>query len=151
MLNNLGDPRTSTAAAVRAGLTVVGTELTGGGGVSREGVRVCERGVGNVLRHLRVVEAGSSDAAAQRRPVFEIPGAAGYVYAPVDGVFECWHDLGDTVEEGQPAGAVHFLHDPGRPPEIARFGCSGTLYARRSPGHTVRGNCVSVVVTEYEG
>ncbi|MGH6921805.1 MAG: succinylglutamate desuccinylase/aspartoacylase family protein, partial [Geminicoccaceae bacterium] len=147
------DPRTSTAAAVRAGLTVVGTELTGGGGVSREGLRVCERGVGNVLRHLGLLEAGEPDSAPSDRdkPVFEIPGPAGYVYAPADGVFEAFHALGDQVEAGQPAGAIHFLDDPGRPPELARFACSGTLYARRSFGRAVRGNCVSVVITEHTG
>jgi hypothetical protein len=45
VLNNLGDPRTSTAAAVRRGLTVVGTELGSAGAVSIEGIAVCERGV----------------------------------------------------------------------------------------------------------
>jgi uncharacterized protein len=150
VLNNLGDPRTSTAAAVRAGLTVVGTELTGGGGVTREGVRVCERGVGNVLRHLGVLDAGDAPA-SPAKPLFEIPGSKGYVYAPADGVFEAFHDLGDAVEEGQPAGAVHFLDDPGRPPAVARFACSGTLFSRRAPGHTVRGHCVSVVITEHTG
>ncbi len=144
-LDNLGDPRTSTASAVRAGLTVVGTELTGGGGVSREGLQVCERGVRNVLAHLGILEG---DAPADPgKPVFEIPGPAGYVYAPADGVFEAFHELGDRVEAGEPAGAIHFLDDPGRPPELARFACSGTLFARRAFGRAVRGNCVGVVIT----
>jgi N2-acetyl-L-2,4-diaminobutanoate deacetylase len=144
-LDNLGDPRTSTASAVRAGLTVVGTELTGGGGVSREGLAVCERGVRNILRHLGVL-AGDTPSGPSK-PVFEIPGPAGYVYAPADGVFEAWHELGDRVEAGEPAGAIHFLDDPARPPELARFACSGTLFARRAFGRAVRGNCVSVVIT----
>ena len=147
-IDNLGDPRTSTVAAVRAGLTVVGTELTGGGGVSREGVRVGERGVRNVLYHLGVLESGEPAPSGAAKPVFQIPGPPGYVYAPADGVFEAWHDLGDRVEAGQPAGAIHFLDDPGRPPELARFACTGTLYARRSFGRVARGNCVSVVITE---
>jgi predicted deacylase len=148
-INNLGDPRTSTASAVRAGLTVVGTELTGGGGVSPEGLRVCERGMGNVLRHLGVLEGEQPAPSGETKPVFGIPGPVGYVYAPADGVFEASHELGDQVEAGQPAGAVHFLDDPGRPPEIARFACSGMLYARRAPGRAVRGNCVSVVATPH--
>jgi predicted deacylase len=147
-INNLGDPRTSTATAVRAGLTVVGTELTGGGGVSRDGVQVGWRGVRNVLGHLGVLE-GEPAPPDPEKPVFAIPGPAGYVYAPADGVFEAWHELGERVEAGEPAGAIHFLDDPGRAPEIARFGCAGTLYARRSFGRVVRGNCVCVVVTEH--
>jgi predicted deacylase len=68
MVDNLGDPRTSTAAAVRAGLTVVGTELTGGGGVSRDRLRICERGVRNVLAHPGVLEAsGAAPPSANRR------------------------------------------------------------------------------------
>jgi N-alpha-acetyl-L-2,4-diaminobutyrate deacetylase len=149
MINNLGDPRTSTAAAVRAGLTVVGTELTGGGGVTREGLRVCERGVRNVLRHLGVLEGEAPAPSGEAGPVYGIPGPAGYVYAPADGVFETFHALGDQVEAGEPAGAIHFLDDPGRPPELARFACSGTLYARRAFGRAARGNCVSVVITEH--
>jgi hypothetical protein len=43
---------------------------------------------------------------------------------------------------------TYFLDDPERPPELARFACSGTLYARRAFGRALRGNCVSVVITE---
>ncbi len=146
-IDNLGDPRTSTASAVRAGLTVVGTEVTGGGGVNREGLCICERGVRNVLSHLGVRE-GKPAPPGDAKPVYGIPGPTGYVFAPADGVFEAFHDLGDQVEAGQPAGAIHFMEDPGRQPEMARFGCSGMLYARRAFGRAVRGNCVSVVVTE---
>jgi predicted deacylase len=148
MIDNLGDPRTSTASAVRAGLTVVGTELTGGGGVTRQGLQVCERGVRGVLGHLGVIEAPPAPRDDERRLV-RIPGPVGYVFAPAAGVFEAFHELGETVEEGQPAGQVHLLDDPARPPEIARFRSSGMLYSKRAPGRVERGNCVSVVVTDY--
>jgi N2-acetyl-L-2,4-diaminobutanoate deacetylase len=147
-IDNLGDPRTSTASAMRAGLTVVGTELTGGGGVTREGLSVCERGVRNVLAHLGVLE-GEAAPLDRDRPIFKIPGPPGYVLAPADGVFEAFHEPGQPVDAGQPAGAVHFLADPGRPPEVVRFRHSGMLYARRAPGRVVAGNCVCVVVSEY--
>ena len=51
---NLGDQRISTATACRAELVTVGTELGGGGRVSREALEVCRRGVRNVLAHLGV-------------------------------------------------------------------------------------------------
>ncbi|HET6518452.1 MAG TPA: succinylglutamate desuccinylase/aspartoacylase family protein [Geminicoccaceae bacterium] len=70
VLNNLGDPHTSTASAVRNDLVVVGTELGGGGAVSMAGLAVCERGVNNVLAHLGVIEA-----TAERPPrVSRAPG-----------------------------------------------------------------------------
>jgi N2-acetyl-L-2,4-diaminobutanoate deacetylase len=149
-IDNLGDPRTSTASAVRAGLTVVGTELTGGGGVRLEGLTVCERGVRNVLAHLGVLESEPAASPDRGRPIFKIPGLPGYVLAPADGVFEAFCELGEPVEAGQPAGAVHFLDDPGRPPEPAHFRHSGVLYAKRTFGRVVRGNCVCVVVSEYD-
>jgi predicted deacylase len=79
----------------------------------------------------------------------QIPGPPGYVLAPASGVFEAFHELGDTVEEGQPAGQVHFLDDPARTPAVAHFRTSGMLYSKRAPGRVERGNCVSVVVTDY--
>jgi hypothetical protein len=147
MLDNLGDPRTSTASAVRAGLTVVGTELTGGGGVSREGLRLAERGVRNVLAQLGVIQAGAGAPPSGTSRLTQIPGPAGYVFAPIGGVFEAFHELGDPVEAGESAGQVHVLDDPARPPEVVRFKISGTLYSRRAFGRVERGNCVSVVVT----
>jgi len=149
MLDNLGDPRTSTAAAVRAGLTVVGTELTGGGGVNRQGLEVCERGVRNVLAHLGVLETTGDAQPAGNRRVTRIPGPAAYVFAPRAGVFEAFHELGETVEAGQPAGQVHTLDAPAEPPEVVRFRISGTLYSKRTFGRVERGNCVSVVITDY--
>lgn len=142
-LNNLGDPRTSTAAAVRAGLTTVGTELGSGGAVSIEALEVAERGVRNLLAHFGVAER---DSVPKAQPDLKrIPGSAGYVYAPAAGVFEPLHRRGDKVEAGETAGFVHFLAEPARAPEPCRYGATGTLYARRHPGRVERGNCVAVV------
>ncbi|NIO07527.1 MAG: succinylglutamate desuccinylase, partial [Deltaproteobacteria bacterium] len=74
-----------------------------------------------------------------------------YVYAPANGVFQPFHELGATVEAGQEAGCVNFLDDPGREPVVVRFKCSGVLFGRRVPGLVVRGNNVAIVVTKYEG
>ena len=81
--------------------------------------------------------------------VTQIPGPAGYVFAPRAGVFEPFHELGEAVEAGQPAGQVHTLDAPAEPPEVAYFRTSGTLYSRRAFGRVERGNCVSVVVTDH--
>ncbi len=55
VISNLGDPRTATAAACRAGLVTVGTEMAGGGTVSPEALALCRRGVRNVLAHVGVL------------------------------------------------------------------------------------------------
>ena len=151
-LNNLGDPRTSTASAVRAGLTTVGTELGSGGTVSREALEVAEQGVFNVLGHLDVMEPTRRAAAStQREPRLKtIPGSAGYVHAPIDGVFESFHRRWDLVEAGEPAGVVHFLDKPERTPELCYYKISGLLFAQRHPGRVAKGNCVAVVAVDFD-
>lgn len=156
VLDNLGDPRTSTASAVQAGLVTVGAELGRGGAVSRDALDVGTRGVRNVLAHLGVMDASvvpptaSPLAGARERRVVRVPGTAGYVYAPAAGVFEPFHDKDDLVEAGAPAGLVHFLAEPTREPVAAPFKCSGRVFARRQPGRVEAGNCVAVVVEDFD-
>lgn len=150
VIDNLGDPRTATASAVRAGLTCVGTEMGGGGTVSAEALEVCKQGVHNVLAHLGVLPPAPAPPAAVTR-LMQIPGPQGYVYATADGVFEPFHPLGAEVRAGEPAGQIHFLTSPGRAPEPLRYRTDGIVYGRRQPGFVKPGNCCVVVVTPYVG
>lgn len=150
VIDNLGDPRTSTAASVRAGLTTVGTEMGGGGTVSPETLKICRRGVRSVLAHLGILPHVAGRDESPRR-VLAIPGPAGYVFAGSDGVFESFHPLGTKVKAGEEAGRVHHLTDPARPPEALTFAADGILYGRRQPGRVVPGNCCLVVAAEYRG
>ncbi|MGH9174700.1 MAG: succinylglutamate desuccinylase/aspartoacylase family protein, partial [Vicinamibacterales bacterium] len=150
VIDNLGDPRTSTATSVRAGLTTVGTEMGGGGAVSPEALKICRRGVRNVLAHLGILPPVRREEEKRRR-VLAIPGASGYVFAGSDGVFESFHPLGTEVRAGEEAGRVHHLTDPSSPPEPLTFAADGILYGRRQPGRVVPGNCCLVVAAEYRG
>ena len=143
-IDNRGDPRTATASAARAGLTVTGTEMAGGGGVSLDAVALCRRGVRNVLAHLGVLPAEMADPPKAASPVYELPANA-YVLATDEGVFEPYHANGATVRAGQPAGRIHFLVDPARPPVELAYECDGILYGRRQPGKVRPGNCCLVV------
>jgi N2-acetyl-L-2,4-diaminobutanoate deacetylase len=151
VIGNLGDPRTATAAACRAGLVTVGTEIAGGGTVSREALALCRRGVRNVLSHLGVLATGAPEPPQGDRCLLELPGAAAYVFSNIDGVFEPFHDLGHAVYAGEPAGLVHTLWDPGRPPEQLSYQADGILYGRRQPGRVRPGNCCLVVAASYGG
>lgn len=151
VIDNFGDPRTSTASAVRAGLTSVATEMGGGGTVSPDALQVCKRGVHNVLSHLGVLPSAKTPPAASATRLMQIPGAKGHVYATEGGVFEPFHANGTEVREGQPAGQIHFLTNPGRAPELLRYGTDGTVYGRRQPGLVKPGNCCLVVVTPFTG
>ena len=55
----------------------------------------------------------SRDRRPRRRGSCRFPGGKGYVYATADGVFEPFHANGAEVREGEPAGQIHFLTNPG--------------------------------------
>ena len=66
-------------------------------------------------------------------------------------MFEPFHENGITVREGQPAGRIHFLTDPGRAPETFLYRADGMLYGRRQPGRVRPGNCCLVVAAPFAG
>ena len=144
VVDNLGDTRTAVATAVKAGLTTIGTELAGAGTVNNQALSICRRGIRNVLSHLGILDAPIETQTFSEK-VLKVPGAKGFVYAEEDGVFESFHKLGDEVKEGDPAGQIHQLLNPERPPLVLRFSTSGIIYGRRSPGRVKQGNCCLVV------
>jgi N2-acetyl-L-2,4-diaminobutanoate deacetylase len=154
VIDNMGEPRTATATAIRAGLVTVGTEMAGAGRVSLDALALCRRGVRGVLAHLGVLDpalAGAAANAPDAGPLLCLDGPDAHVFAPVEGVFEPFHPLGAAVSAGEPAGAVHFPWDPARAPERLAYTASGLLYARRQQGHVRPGNCCLVVASPYSG
>jgi N-alpha-acetyl-L-2,4-diaminobutyrate deacetylase len=151
VIGNLGEPRTATAAACRAGLVTVGTEMAGGGTVSIDALKICRRGVRNVLAHFGVLAPEEAEPPRASGPLLELPGTAAYVFASADGVFEPFHAKGHEVSAGEPAGRIHFPWDPVRPPELLHYQSGGTLFGRRYPGRVRPGNCCLVVASPYRG
>lgn len=150
LVDNLGETRTSTAAAGLMGLTVVGTEMAGGGTVGADALTLCRRGIRNVLKHAGVLQ-GKAELPAEPPRMLRVAGPQAYVLAPEDGVFEAAAPLGATVEAGDIAGRLHFLHDPAREPVELRHAVDGVVFAKRHPGRVVRGNCCLVVARSYDG
>lgn len=147
VISNRGDPRTSTASAVRAGLVAVGTEMAGGGTVSPDAVGICRRGVRNLLHHFGVLEdENHQPSSAASRGLYEL-GAKAHVLATDEGVFEPYHKLGTQVRAGDGAGRIHFLGDPGRSPVELRYEADGVVYGLRHPGKVRPGNCCAVAAT----
>ena len=151
VIDNLGEPRTSTATAVRKGLITVGTEMAGAGTVSLDALAICRRGVRNVLSHLGVLPSAGSPVSAKPDGILRIPGHDGYVLATTNGVFEPFHPLGTRVSIRQAAGRIHDLGDPSREPEILHYAADGIVYGRRQLGRVVVGNCCVIVASEYNG
>ena len=151
MIPNLGDPRTATACACQAGLVTIGTEMAGGGSVSREALALCRTGVRNVLVHLGVLPDKYATPVSGDDRVLELPGGNSYVYATMDGIFESFHALGTEVKKGEPAGRIHCTWDATRQPETLHYGADGVLYGRRQPGRVRPGNCCLTVAQPYQG
>lgn len=149
VIDNRGDPRTATASAAAAGLTVVGTEMAGGGTVSLDALALCRSGVRNVLVHLGVLPRSMATPAAEPK-LYDLCATA-HVLSEEDGVFEPQHRLGTEVQAGDIAGRIHFLANPGRTPVELRYGASGIVYGRRQPGRVRPGNCCLVVASPYAG
>ncbi|RYE10561.1 MAG: succinylglutamate desuccinylase [Hyphomicrobiales bacterium] len=149
VIANMGDQRTATATACAAGLITVGTEMRGRGTVSLDALEICRRGVRNVLAHLGVMEGTPPRDAGADRQILELSGAAAYVYAPTDGVFEPFHQLGERVSAGQPAGRVRRIWDLTAEPVTVHYGIDGIVYGQRHPGRVSLGNCCVVVASPY--
>ena len=151
VIDNMGDPRTATAAACRSGLVTSGTEMAGGGTVRPEALAICRRGVKNVLAHLGVLPAEEKAAPRNDGKLLELPGADAHVFATMDGIFEPFHAHGRDVRKGEAAGRIHCTWDPARAPETVHYQADGILYGLRQPGRVRPGNCCAVVAAPYRG
>ncbi len=151
VISNLGDPRTATAAACRAGLVTMGTEMGGGGTVSPEALAICRRGVRNVLAHLGLLPPERAEPRHGNGQILELPGSSAFVFATMDGIFEPFHAKGRDVRAGEPAGRIHCTWDPTRPSETLHYQADGILFGRRQQGRVRPGNCCLVVAAPYRG
>jgi predicted deacylase len=144
-----GEDRTLTAAAARKGVMHVGSELGGGGTLTRAALATAEGGLRRVLHMMGSLVEKPKEKAPPTR-VMEVRGSDYYVYAPDAGFFEPLVELGDEVSAGQPAGVVHFPDTPWREPSLASFQRAGTVICKRMPCRTERGDCLFHVGTPYK-
>ena len=73
VIDNLGDPRTAGAAAVRVGLTTVGTEMAGGGIVRSDALSICKRGVQNIMSHLGIIPVDHQESTGVEEKILKLP------------------------------------------------------------------------------
>jgi predicted deacylase len=144
---------TLTSSVERRGILSLGTELGGWGRVNVEGVRLAERGLRNVLKHLNVLEGepdtSQRDGGAGTRHMM-VQDQRCYAFAPAGGLFEPRHLAGDKVEESDLAGHIHFVEDVDREPIEVRYRRTGVLWMASGPGRVQRGDVVAVVMNDYD-
>ena len=135
--------RTLSDTAFRRGVLHVGTELGGGGHAGREAIRVAERGIAGVLRHLGAAELDwDADRPRRETRILDVGGPDYYVHAPEPGVFEPLVEPGEEVREGQCAGLIHHTTTPWREPTAVNFARDGMVLVKRWPGMAARGDCL---------
>lgn len=144
---------TLTSCVERRNILSLGTEIGGWGRVSVEGLRIGERGVRNVLKHLGML-AGQPDTmqrnGAQGTRHMMVRDSACYSFAPTNAIFEPCHVPGDVVKAGQRAGFFHFVEDVDHAPIELRYATGGVLWMAAGPGRVQRGDCVAVLMQDYE-
>jgi predicted deacylase len=144
---------TFTSSVERRGILSLGTELGGWGRVHVEGVRIGERGLANVLKHVGLMggepDTAQRDGSAATRHMM-VRDQDCYTFAPAAGLFEPRHLAAQDVRAGETAGFLHFVEDVERAPIELRYRRSGVLWMAAGPGRVQRGDVVGVVMTDYD-
>jgi uncharacterized protein len=143
-----GGGRTFTSASLRQGVVSMGTELGGGGLVTRQSLKVAEDGMRRVLAHIGLLQGPVPPPTPTR--LTEIGGDEYYVYASDGGLFEPLVELGDEVTAGQPAARIHFHDTPWRDPSVINFKRAGLVLCKRVPARCERGDCLFHLATDVD-
>jgi predicted deacylase len=139
---------TLTAAAARAGVRHMSTELAGGGQVTPAALRILEGGIRRVLKLIGAI-AGEAPPPLHTTRIMQVRGPSYYVYAPDPGLFEPLVELGDEVQAGAPAALIHPHDTPWREPATAAFERAGMVICKRVPGRVERGDCLYHLADDF--
>lgn len=145
------DDRMAGVAARERGLTALSTELGGIGTVTPAALRIAEQGLWRVLHALGSLRAPPDVETAPPTRYLEVRGEQDYCYSPEDGLFEPLVELGDEVEQGQAAAAIHFPETPWKPPVTTEFASAGVVVCKRIPARTERGDCLFHLGAAWHG
>jgi len=144
---------TFTSCVERRGKISVGTELGGWGRVNVEGVRIGERGLLNVLKASGVIEGRPETTQRDGSPGTRhmmVKDSRNFLFARHTCTYEPCNLAGDAVRAGELAGRLHFVEDFDRDPIEVHYETSGVLWMAPGPGRVQRGDCIGVVMQDYD-
>ena len=142
----------SSGGAHRQGALFITGEFAGSGTVTPEALRICEQGLARALHAYGVLPELPEGVGAPKKPRYqEIKAGEHYVYASEDGLCEPLVELGDMVNPGDPAAAIHFPETPWREPVVERFEGEGMVVCKRVPGRSERGDCLFHLASDWDG
>lgn len=147
-LGSNNDNRSVNAAAERAGVPMIATELGGGGGVDPAITDAAEQGIRNVLGHLGMLPTKAKPPQPAR--IVEIADPHDSLYAKATGLFDRAITAGDTVTSGHPAGQFHYITEPERPSVQLTLPRTGMILAHTNRGLVTRGEMLALVVRDVK-
>ena len=133
------------------GIVYIGSEMGGGGSVSKTNVGYAETAALNFLRHFGVIEGPIVTPEEQGRPASRLmtfTDVSSYVMAPDSGLFEPFFELGDECRTGHPIGQVHYLEHSEKLPWVVEATCDGILLSKRPPGMVKRGDNIAIIAQD---
>lgn len=144
---------TFTSCVERRGKISIGTEIGGWGRVNPEGVRIAKRGIVNVMKACGLMEGAPDTVQRDGSPgtrQMMVKDPANFLFAPATATYEPSHLSGADVTAGERAGLLHFVEDVDRAPIEIRYATSGVLWMGAGPGRAQRGDCIGVVMQDYD-
>ena len=133
-----------------AGKLFLSTELGGGGSTTPATVGIAKRGVLNVLRHLQVLTAETqSTTPVQQQTRLMTTTDHAFTACDEHGIVEFCVDVGSEVRAGDLLAKVHHYDRPQQAARIYHARCDGVLIGRHFPGLVQRGDCLSVIASDY--
>ena len=144
-LGGHNDNRSVNAAAERAGIPMIATELGGGGGVDPSITDAAEEGLMRCLRHLGLLEGAITSVTPRH---VEITSPMHSVYAPGEGIFDREVSAGQDVQAGDVAGQFHFVTEPERASIDIAFPARGFVLAHTCRGYVRRGDLLALVAQD---
>lgn len=147
-LGSNNDNRSVNAAAERAGVPMIATELGGGGGVDPAITNAAEQGIRNVLGQLGILPTPAKSTQSAR--IVEIASTHDSLYAKAAGLFDRAIAAGDNVTSGDPAGQFHYITEPERPSVRLALPRTGMILAHTNRGLVTRGELLALVVRDVK-
>lgn len=147
-MDMLGEDRTIGSAAARNGAFFLTGEFGGGAVLNLEGLSVVEEGLKGFLNAIGVLPRAAPAPAKGKTRRMEMLGAAHYIFAPCNGIFEARFRLGDEVKKGEIAGYIHDPQMPWREPLPVEFKGSGLAICIRTLPLVQAGDCLGHLASD---
>lgn len=148
LLDMLGEDRTYSAAAQRAGIWFMGGEFGGGSHCDPDCLAIVEDGVRRVLCELGVTPDDEPPKATHPTRMLTMQGRRHYVFTRHAGMFEPTYRVGDEVRAGQLAGRVYAPQSPWQAPHEVVFEGDGIVMCARTYADVEPGDCVAMLACD---